>query len=64
MEPNLYVLTGPQTRVQRANVGVNGLGPGPGPRGGEPVLGRGENVKSMENTQQRMFFIHLKGTIS
>lgn len=44
MEPDLHVLSGPSAGIQRAVVGADGVGPGPGPRGREPVPRRGQNA--------------------
>lgn len=52
MEPDLHVLPGPSARVQRTLVGTDSVGPGPGPRGREPVPRRGQNT---ENPPRQLF---------
>lgn len=43
MEPDFYVFPRPPAGVQGTHAGDHVVGPGPGARGGEWVLGRGED---------------------
>lgn len=59
MEPDLYVLSRPPAGVQGTHAGDHAVGPGPGERGGEWVLGRGKD-KMVSNIQKlRVFFFFL-----
>ncbi len=51
MEPDLYVFPRPPAGVQGTHAGDHAVGPGPGPRGGEWFLGRGED-KMVWNIQK------------